>query len=1231
MTDPNGRATEDGLRFGRFVVEGELGRGAMGRVYRVLDCNSGAQLALKTIAADVADQVFWLKREFRTLAELQHPNLVQFHELFSSSESTFFTMELIDGDHFDAALRGRALPGEPADFLRLTRAAAQLAEGVGYLHARDKLHRDLKPSNVLVDHDERVVLLDFGLATSFVSAPRDEGLVAGTVAYMAPEVFLRATPAPASDWYSVGVMLYEALTGSLPFEANQTHVLAKQRSRYRPVSELVPGAPPELVELIHGLLRAEPRERPSFEGVTRLLGQSHRPSHVDPARSSGPGQALPFVGRADALEVLERGFTGAIARGPGLLTVEGRSGEGKTGLVSRFLAQVTAEGRALVLRGRCHPSEFLPFNALDGVIDDLSDHLSSLGDAAGTYLGAQHPALCRVFPVLARIAGAPAAEVPQGVSDFELRRAAFHALRDLFRQLAGTQPVVVWIDDLQWGQEDSGRLLLELLRPAAAVPLLFILSFRSDEERAPSSCIGVIEAALGSLDFIDLRADRVLLAPLGAQESRRLAAAVLQARADTPASELAQYTELIARGAQGNAFILMEFARHVASSLEEGDVRFDSSLGRMLERRFERLPDLARRIMSVSAIAGRPLSAELLLGASEADFRGAAMLQVLLKSSLLRATQIAARSSYVVYHDRIREALLEALPRRDQMRCHARLADTLLASSSAKPEHVLEHLLHAEQRERAAPFAHEAALQAAQSLAFERAAELFGLALELGLCGQPEWSVRVRQAEALANAGSGQKAAEAFLAAAEALRGEPAGAPSAHDLRRRALEQYLHSGCLEQGRRVLVELLGGIGVQLPTSRGRALAFCLSKRLWIAVRGRRYRLQPPDAIAPEAAASVDLLWAGATGMSMINHWQSDAINVRLLEAALRLGERSRVLRALGFEAAWESVLGPLLAARSLRTLRECEELVAHGSDPYDHAWVQHSACAVYWFHSRWRECRSRAEQSLARYRGLERGTQWEQAVVQTFRLAALAELGAYEQLLEEIPELLRDAFQRGDTFAATALDGYVVTAWLARDQPERALEISEQVVQPWPRAEVLAVHYHHWITRASALSYLGRQREALDELLEQWPALQSAGYLMLAFIGSHLRFLKARVALGELWTRPEAARVRLLRRLAEAELRCLRGTRTVFATAAADCVRAGLAAHAGARPAAAQHLEAAERRFMELEMGAHEECARLLRSALLQDTALGARATEQLRARGVRQPLRFASFMLGAVG
>ena len=743
----------------------------------------------------------------------------------------------------------------------------------------------------------------------------------------------------------------------------------------------------------------------------------------------------------------------------------------------------------------------------------------------------------------------------------------------------------------------------------------------------------ILEAALDGADLRGLWTERIPVQPLTQDESRQLAEAVLLAHHDAAAEELTVHAEKIARGSRGNAFILTEFARHVSSTLDDEHAAFEASLRDMLERRFERLPDLARRMMRLVAIAGRPLSQELLLQASEADFRGPAMLQALLKSSLLRATDIETRPSYVVYHDQIRETLLETMQRAEQTGCHRRLAETLLAADRVNAEHVLEHLLHGEQPERAAPFAYEAALQAAKSLAFERAAQLLGLALELRFAGQPEWVVRVRHAEALANAGLGQRAGDAFLGAAAALgpAADAAGPARKQELRRRAAEQYLRAGCLEQGRAVLVELLGEIGVRLPKNRWSATVSALSRRLWMGLRGRRYRLRPARDISPEAMARVDLLWAGATSMAMISHWQSETITVQLSEEALRLGERSRIARVLGYDAAWEGLLGGLLAPRSLRTLRECQSLAADSEDPYDHAWALQAACVVHWFHGNWLDCCRSGNEALAKYRRLAQGTQWEQAVVQTFRLAALAELGRYPELVEQLSEQLREAGQRGDIFAATALDGYVCTAWLAYDQPERALEITEQVAKPWPRTEYLAAHYHSLITRASVLLYRGERAAALEAVLAEWPSVERAGYLLLAFIGSHLRFLKGRVALAALLDDAGGAREASLRRMVQTELERLRKTRTPFAAAAGACLDAGLLAHAGQTALAVQRLETAERSFVALDMLAHVESCCVLRGRLAGDAELSQLAASRLRARGVCEPLRFARYLVGVLG
>src|SRR5579884_162840 len=219
-----------------YDILGEIGRGGMGVVYRAHDRQRGRTVALKVMRRLTSSALYRFKQEFRSLADIVHPNLVQLFELVAHGRQWFFTMEFVEGVHFLAFLR----PGTSVQIPPPTRtvtdeadnetsfvvstgesspresevrpALKQLAEGLCALHAAGTLHRDLKPSNVLVSHEGRVVILDFGLAVELDRDDQHENEpshLLGTVAYMAPEQAAGQTLSTAADWYSVGVMLYE--------------------------------------------------------------------------------------------------------------------------------------------------------------------------------------------------------------------------------------------------------------------------------------------------------------------------------------------------------------------------------------------------------------------------------------------------------------------------------------------------------------------------------------------------------------------------------------------------------------------------------------------------------------------------------------------------------------------------------------------------------------------------------------------------------------------------------------------------------------------------------------------------------------------------------------------------------------------------------------------------------------------------------------------------------------
>jgi hypothetical protein len=412
---------------------------------------------------------------------------------------------------------------------RLASSVRQLVHGVSALHAAGRIHCDLKPSNVRVTLSGRVVLLDLGLSRSAPVVPAFPAFpaaavatgsgreMAGTLAYMAPEVLWGEPPSPASDWYSVGILLYEALCGRLPFAGHPLWVLRdKQRRRARSLAELAPDAPPALIPVIWGLLEPDPRRR--LDGAA-LLGALPLPRHgardpaleaaheprAEPSNSarlepSGPSDAA-------ALEALRSAFIRCRAGRPALVLVHGGAGLERSALLRRFYLEIAAAAPRVV-RGRCRPSESVPYRVFDPLIDQLSAELID-DDEGGPLIPGLERALVASFPVLGRVpafgAAAPSPEAPEA-EQLRLRRGP-EALRALLLALAARRPLVLQVDGVEWG--DAGSLLLfrGLLGGRGVEPRpLLVMSQASEGRTLFSRALAALVRQLepGTLFAIDL-------------------------------------------------------------------------------------------------------------------------------------------------------------------------------------------------------------------------------------------------------------------------------------------------------------------------------------------------------------------------------------------------------------------------------------------------------------------------------------------------------------------------------------------------------------------------------------------------------------------------------------------------------------------------------------------------------------------------------------------------------
>ncbi|MBC8290073.1 MAG: protein kinase [Planctomycetes bacterium] len=690
----------------------ELGRGGMGVVYRALDERSRSEVAIKTLLRMSPNGLQMFKQEFRALADIAHPNIAALHELVSDGSTWCFTMELLQGvDFLDYVMHGfektdeqasepAKPPGESGvdssgvdphyeltepQQQRLADAMTQMITGLHTLHQNGKLHRDIKPSNVMVTTEGRLVLLDFGLVGDMREKVTD-GTILGTPSYMPPEQAAGRPTSPASDWYSVGVMLYEVLAGQLPYKGRPYKILAdKQSIDPPPPHQVAPAAPRELSELCVRLLDRDPEKRPPAAEIMELSGGSDLAETLR-ATSLNPAQTdVELVGREPQLKQLEQAWREVETGETRNVFVSGRSGMGKSVLISKFLEQLAerchdAGDNAVILEGRCYEQESVPFKALDSLIDALAVFLGQMGRSeVRKFMPEDSPALTRLFPVLGQFqpGSAKRAELSLLNADpQEIRQRAVTALRELLSRIGEQRPLVLYIDDLQWGDADSATLLAELLRPPDSPKLLLLGSFRAEN-------VGINEP-LKRLDEEFAKGEPpphrqdLTVESLSEDESRRLATMLLGE--DLDAGRKQHLAERIAQESGGWPFFVWELAQHVREDVALSSESLE--LDEVIWSRVNRLPESTRRLLEVLSVAGRPTRAVQAYRAIALVSQGPGLLAQLRTGSFVRLTDDEDRRTIAeTYHGRIRESVIAHLSGEDFQQHSLQIAEVVEAGS----------------------------------------------------------------------------------------------------------------------------------------------------------------------------------------------------------------------------------------------------------------------------------------------------------------------------------------------------------------------------------------------------------------------------------------------------------------------------------------------------------------------------------------------------------------------
>ena len=580
----------------RYQIQAHLGTGGMGEVYRVLDLEQGQECALKILNEMMDEQAVRRRfhREFQVLNRLQHPRLVRTFAWGFAEERPYFTMEYLPGKTLEKIIADQVLLARFRASYFFT-FVQQIAEGLAYIYAQGAVHRDLKPSNIMVLETEEGIettILDLGLAKfrhlHSVSITQT-GAAIGTAEYMSPEQGKGLWVDHRSDLYSLGVILYEMLTGAPPFSGqNPVSVILKHiRESPPPMGEVNIAVPEQTQQVVLKLLAKESVDRyQSAEELVRALQSGFVPP--DDEQRDVPVKVMrpQFVGRESEMKTLRAMLKDVLIGEQRVVLISGESGVGKSRLVEELL------GDARVYNFLC---------------------LKSAGREEG---GQLYGALVDAFQGMTNLMG----RMPDPVETDKF--SVMERCLQLLKRMRQQKPIVFCLEDIQWLDELSLEFLQYVLRDPEPCPFLLCLTCRWSNLEPISE---EIEKFIHGNEFAG--ATHIQLKNLSQEASGYLAASMLGERS-IPVDAL----QSLFRETGGQPLFVVEAVRtlvnadvvrqNVSGDWQWGEfpeTLLSDDFAEVLYRRVATLPDVQRRVLEYACVFLSDFSFELLAAVWRGD------------------------------------------------------------------------------------------------------------------------------------------------------------------------------------------------------------------------------------------------------------------------------------------------------------------------------------------------------------------------------------------------------------------------------------------------------------------------------------------------------------------------------------------------------------------------------------------------------------------------------------
>ena len=601
----------------RYRLDEVLGEGGMGVVFRSHDDVLDRDVAIKVLSnlGLGSEGRARLLREAQAVARLNHPNIVSVYDAGEENGLAFVVMEL---------LKGHSLyEKKPETSAEIMTTARQICQALEHAHSHGVIYRDLKPENVIILPDGVVKLTDFGLAQSVSSRISSGGIIIGTVFYISPEATMGQPVDGRADLYALGVMMYEWLTGRLPYTGNDPLAVISQHlySPVVPPRTLCADIPPAMDALIVSLLAKQPQDRPaSALAVDVLLSElaiKDRPIQSgDQTNALGQIVRGRMVGREHELADLMGVWKRAMAGEGQVLLVSGEPGIGKTRLVKELMAHAAITG-GKVHFGECYAEGGRPYAPFAQM---LADELGRPGQPGLELPGSVLADIITIAPELRNLYNGGSQNLPG--DPIEEQQHLIESMASWVTDQAGRSTVLVFIDDAHWA--DSGTLLVvrHLARRSRRQRLLIVLTYREIElsENRPLQTL--------LYDFNRERlVTRLKLTRLGREDTQEMLASML-----SPTAEIDDaLVDAVFRETEGNPFFIEEVCKAL---VEEGklccedacwqatdldNIGIPQSIRLTIQARLSRLPLQTQEIMKLAAILGREFDFDTLKQASGLD------------------------------------------------------------------------------------------------------------------------------------------------------------------------------------------------------------------------------------------------------------------------------------------------------------------------------------------------------------------------------------------------------------------------------------------------------------------------------------------------------------------------------------------------------------------------------------------------------------------------------------